>query len=81
MITPAQVTALAEFAKRCIAEGSWRGCDFDGAAQDWAVELGLLTKTTYDPAVHGENDVDAEPGDPWYVFSEWFEAALAKVTA
>ena len=68
---------LAEFARRCLKNGSFLGCDIDGGeAQDWAVELGILIETTYDPALHGESE-DAEPGDPWFVFAPWVKEMLA----
>lgn len=28
---------------------------------------GVLLKTKYDPAVHGDNDYECEPGDEWFV--------------
>ena len=52
------------------------GGDVDGFdLQDSALKFGILVETKYDPALHGEGE-DAEPGDPWYVFSPQFEAAL-----
>ena len=65
---------LAQFFKRCV-EVSWDGGDVGGGdIQDWAVELGLLTETHYDPEIHGESEWDQEPGDPWYVFSQEMKA-------
>lgn len=65
----------ARFVLWALMEGSWQGGDIDGgAAQDKAIELGLIVKTTYDPAKHGEADCD--PGDAWYVASETLRAAL-----
>lgn len=66
---------LADFARWCIQDGPFSGCDLDGGSvQEKAVECGLLVETTYDPAVHGESDI-AEPGDRWFVFSDEFKAA------
>ncbi len=45
------------------------GCDWDGGSlQDLAVKHRILKKVKYDPASHGPNDIDAAPGDPWFVF-------------
>lgn len=61
---------LRQFARWVIQE-AWgqMGCD-PGDIQDKAVELGLLREVLYDPEKHGPNDVDAEPGDPWFVFTD-----------
>lgn len=67
---------LTTFALWCV-EQVFEGCDLDGGdVQDKAVECGVLVPTRYDPAIHGENQVDAEPGDDWYVFSPEFKALL-----
>ena len=73
-----RTAALAEFARRCFEDGSWRGCDIDGGlAQEWGVELGLLVEEKYDPAIYGDpGEAYPEPGGPWFVFSPWFKAAL-----
>lgn len=72
-----QVAALAEFFNRC-TESAWDGCNIDGSdVQEWGVDLGLLTKTQYDPEKHGPNSYDVEPGEDWYIFSDWLKAALA----
>jgi hypothetical protein len=69
--------APAKFVMWALMEGPWQGADVDGAAaQDKAVELGLITATTYDPAKHGESDC-ADPGDQWFVPSESLLAALS----
>ena len=61
--------AVIEFAKWVIREGAFQAADLDGLSiQEKALELGLLTKASYDPEKHGENEY-AEPGDDWYVFS------------
>lgn len=66
----------AEFVMWALLTGSWQGDDIDGgAAQDKAVELGLIVETTYDPAIHGES-VYCSPGDSWYVPSEKLLAML-----
>ena len=70
---------LAEFIAWAIREGSWQGCNLDGGdVQDKAVEMGILVETKYNPRIHGENDCDAEPGCPWFVFSPAFKTALAR---
>lgn len=57
------------FAEWAIREGVWDGWQLDGdEIQDKAVEFGIIEEVEYDPVKHGENDVDAEPGDPWFVF-------------
>lgn len=67
---------LAEFARWAIQEGPFEGCHLDGAdVQEKAVKFGLLERTTYDPAIHGESDV-AESGDEWFVFTDAFKTAL-----
>ena len=49
----------------------------DGAdIQEIAEETGVLVETKYDPAIHGEQD--AEPGDPWDVYSEAYMAIRAR---
>jgi hypothetical protein len=69
---------LAEFASWVLDRSLFVGADLCGAdVQDKAVECGLLVETTYNPNVHGENDCDAEPGDPWFIFSNEFKAAIA----
>ena len=62
--------ALVKFARWVISGECWDIGGHDGGdVQDKAVELGLLEKTAYDPAIHGPNEHDAERGDPWYVFA------------
>jgi hypothetical protein len=59
------------FAQWAIREGAWDGCDLDGGAiQQKAVELGIIRETTYDPAIHGPNEWDVEPGEQWFIFAE-----------
>jgi len=75
---------LAEFARWAIENGSWDGSlGLDGGdIQEKAVSCGILIKTKYDPEIHGNNDVDCEPGDNWYVYSPAFAAARrAKIRA
>lgn len=68
---------LAKFARWCIEQGPFEGCDIDGSdIQNKAVEYGILVETAYDPALHGENHVGAERGDEWYVFSPAFKKLL-----
>ena len=68
---------LAGFA-RDMMRIAFDGCDADGALiQEIGVDFGLLVETKYDPVIHGESSVGAEPGDIWYVFSDEFKAALA----
>lgn len=63
-----------EFAKWVIRKGWLEGCNLDCLdVQDKAIELGLVVLVKYDPDVHGSNDVDAEPGDDWYVLDPWLE--------
>jgi hypothetical protein len=53
-----------------MCEGPFDGCDLDGGSvQDKAEALGLIVKEPYDPAKHGDNDCDIEPGQDWFVFA------------
>jgi tRNA splicing ligase len=62
-----EIERLRAFVRWALQEGSWSGAELNGGdIQDKAVELNLVVKTKYDPAVHGEDDC-AEPGDDWYV--------------
>jgi hypothetical protein len=57
------------FARWCIKEAA--GSDVDGCAlQERAIKCGIVREVPYDPEKHGENDYDAEPGDPWLEFVE-----------
>jgi hypothetical protein len=67
------IGALVKFAETAFLV-SWDGCDLDGSEiQDMGVALGLLSKSEYDPSVHGD-DFEGEPGDPYYTYSEAFKA-------
>lgn len=60
---------LAEFARWALRDGSFSGHDLDGGSvQDKAEALGLIVKTKYDPAIHGDCDC-CEAGDDWFVFA------------
>lgn len=37
---------------------------------DWSLNLGLMRIEPYDPARHGENDCDLEPGDDWHMCTD-----------
>jgi hypothetical protein len=66
---------LAEFARWAVENGCWGGCDLDGAdVQDKAIECGVIVQVPYDPKKHGRSELD--PGEPWYVFSDVFYAAM-----
>lgn len=70
-----QINAALVFTRWAISEGPWQGGNLEGGEiQQKAVELGLITKTEFDPTIHGESDV-AEPGDPWFVFSPLLSAS------
>lgn len=75
--TPTDLTSrLAVFASKCI-NAAWDGDGIDGGdIQEMAIGLGLVVSTRYDPSLHGESLWDAEPGDPWYVFSDDVKALL-----
>ncbi len=67
---------LTEFARWAIENGAFEGTSIDGAEiQDKAEACGILVKVRYNPAIHGENSVGAEPGDPWYAFTNEFKDA------
>lgn len=69
-MTVAAKKGLTEFARHVIREMCFEGSQYDGDdIQDLAVEHGLLIETTYSRAKHGPNEVDAEDGDRWFVFS------------
>jgi len=69
--------AAARFVMWALMEGSWQGCDIDGgAAQDKAVELGLIVEMPYDPAKHGEQP-QLELGESWFVASDAILALCA----
>lgn len=71
-----QPNPAAQFVMWAMLSGSWQGDDIDGgAAQDKAVELGLIVETKFDPIIHGESG-HCEPGDTWYVPSEKLLAML-----
>ena len=36
------------------------------------MECGILVTTPYNPDIHGDNNLDIEPGDEWFVFSPEF---------
>lgn len=59
------------FARWCLQNGPWDGCDLDGCdVQDAALKFGIVEEVKYDPTVHGETECDVCPGDPWYVMVE-----------
>jgi hypothetical protein len=68
MMSPNEASLIA-FAKEAL-RSSWEGFEVDShVLQDMARRHGLIADEPYDPEAHGENDVDAEPGDPWMVFA------------
>ena len=70
--------SAAQFVMWALMEGSWQGCDIDGgAAQDKAVELGLIVETPYDPVKHGEQP-QLELGESWFVPSDALLSALPR---
>lgn len=67
---------LVDFAEGMIQD-AFDGRDVEGSdIQERAVACGLIIETTYSYERHGENEVDAEDGDPWYKFSPAFKAAI-----
>jgi len=69
--------SAAKFVMWALMEGSWQGADIDGgAAQDKALELGLIIEDQYDPKRHGETDCGISPGEQWFIPSEALLAAL-----
>ena len=66
-----------EFTRLALERWYETECMMDGAdVQEVLQESGVLVETTYDPAIHGEQD--AEPGDPWMVFSPAWNAIRAR---
>ena len=54
-----------------LKEGPWSGCDLDGVSvQEKALSLGIIKRVPYDPDIHGDNSLDVQPGDDWYVLAE-----------
>lgn len=67
-VEPSQHERLLAFARDAL-RNFW---EQDGPEmQEMGVKHGLLIETKYDPAVHGETDCDAKPGDEWFVFADW----------
>jgi len=64
------IEKLRAFAKEII-QHAW-DADIDGSdVQEIAARHGLITEEVYDPAKHGEDIYDAEPGeDTIYVFTD-----------
>ena len=60
------------FAKWCLEEGPWQGCDLDGGdTQAAALKFGIIKQVSYNPKVHGETtDCYVESGDPWFIMVE-----------
>jgi len=64
-----EIERLRAFVHWALSDGSWRGTSLDGGEiQDKAIELGLVVKTKYDNAIHGES-AEAEDGDDWYMLA------------
>lgn len=64
-----EIERLRAFVHWALCDGSWRGTSIDGGEiQDKAIELGLVVKTKYDNAIHGES-AEAENGDDWYMLA------------
>ncbi|MCC2615984.1 hypothetical protein LJ739_06995 [Aestuariibacter halophilus] len=67
-----RVLVLANVVESAI-ECMFSGCDYNALdIQEACEEAGIIVLTKYDPSTHGDNDVDAEKGDPWYEYSMWF---------
>lgn len=72
------LSRAAEFVSWAMREGPWEGGSLDGdVLQDKAQSLGLIIETPYDPAAHGDNNCDAEPGDSWFVLHPDIAAAAS----
>lgn len=68
---------LAKFLAWAMTEGPFDGHDLDGASvQDKAEELGLIIKTSYDPARHG-NRIEAWEGCDWFEVAPEITTMLA----
>ena len=68
---------LAQFAQWALNQ-TWEGYELDSSeVQDKAEELGLTVEVPYDPKVHGETEIEIEPGEPFHVLSDNMKAALA----
>ncbi|QRE76511.1 hypothetical protein [Methylobacterium aquaticum] len=61
-------SGLAAFAKEVIAAG-WNAHIDEEFVHSASLRHGLVSETTYDPKIHGDNDIAAEVGDPWFVFA------------
>jgi hypothetical protein len=70
---------LASFAREIIGY-AFDGTDADGGSiQALAVHYGLLTRTTYDPKVHGPSFV--KPGAEWFEYADTLKLARATTEA
>lgn len=69
---PTQHERLLAFAREALHR-FWEGPE---GMQELGIKHGLLIETAYDPEIHGPNDVDAEPGDPWFVFADWLRTPV-----
>lgn len=52
--------------ERALEEGYIDGIEGDDL-EELAQLHGILVKTAYDPAKHGDSDGEVEPGEGWYV--------------
>lgn len=68
---------LATFVKECV-NVCWEGCDMDGGdIEALAIDCGILIPVDFDPAIHVDHSGGSNPGDPWFVYTDEFKAALA----
>lgn len=76
-ISPALLKGLDTFACKAF-ESCWEGGGLGGDdIQEIGVETGLLTETTYDPVIHGENS-DFEPGDRYFIYNDELASLSAR---
>ena len=73
-MTTSRAKALKDFARWVIENSAFQGVRLDGYdVQEKASSLGLLRRTKFDPAKHGQDKMDlygVDTGDCWYEFTE-----------
>jgi hypothetical protein len=68
---------LAEFVRWAVEDNCWHGYDLEGGdVEKKALALGLIKEVEYDPNIHGEAEIEVEPGDPWFVLNDDVVAVL-----
>ena len=68
-----RVRKLAQFVFMAL-DASSMGGDLDGdRIQERGLELGVLERVAFDPAIHHDQSGACDPGDEFYVLSDWMQ--------